>query len=128
MGRWQQLERVNTYRRYSDGALTHKLLFCKPVQSSRGSLIKHLALIRILQSSMILISSTHPPLPVNLTKLIVLHIRGSGIELEIALDDFLDTRQEVLLCCDLSSCSYGEHASLRANRAKFRSSTVGAES
>lgn len=39
-----------------------------------------------------------------LARLIVLHIRSCGIELEVALDDLVDCGQEVLFRCNLSPC------------------------
>lgn len=50
----------------------------------------------------------------SLFSLIVLHVRCCRVELEIALDDLVNSSQEVLLGCDLPTSTDGIHTSLRS--------------
>src|SRR6266536_4678504 len=50
-------------------------------------------------------------LPIFATRLVVLHISGSRIELQVPLDDLINRTQEILLSGNLPSCTDSEHSS-----------------
>lgn len=51
--------------------------------------------------------------------LVVLHVCCSRVELEVALDHFIDCGKEILLSCDLPPRTDGEHAGLGRNTPQF---------
>ena len=63
----------------------------------------------------------------NVLGLIVSHVARSRREFCVALDDFVDSFEEILLGCDLASGSDGEHSCFSTDRANFSAGGVGAE-
>src|ERR1700721_1956608 len=59
--------------------------------------------------------------------LVVLHVRGGGIELQVPLDDLVNRAQKVLLRCNLPPRTNSIHASLCAYTPKLSTSRVGAK-
>src|SRR2546421_11128040 len=52
---------------------------------------------------------------------IVLHVGGSRVELQVAFDDLVNCRKEILLRCDLSPRSNCEHPSFCCHTSKLGS-------
>jgi hypothetical protein len=59
---------------------------------------------------------------------IVLHVGGSRVELQVAFDDLVNCRKEILLRCDLSPRTNCEHASFCRDASKLGSCRIGAQS
>lgn len=55
------------------------------------------------------------------SRLIVSHVTGSGAELGVGLNDFVDGFKEVLLGCNLPASANSKHSSLGANRSNLSS-------
>lgn len=59
--------------------------------------------------------------------LVVLRVRRSGVELEVAFDNLVNSAQKILLSCHLPPRPNGEHASLGAYTAQLGTRGVGAQ-
>lgn len=60
--------------------------------------------------------------------LVVLHVCGSRVELEVALDHFVHRSKEILFSCDLPPRADGKHASFGRNTPQFCTCCVGTKS
>lgn len=63
-----------------------------------------------------------------LSPLVVLHVCSGRVELQVALNDLVNSTQEVLLTGDLSPGADSKHTGFRAHTAQFSSGSVRAQS